>query len=212
MAAAVHGSPAVSHAVRAMLNACSPTWLTQPPTTDGRTDASTITPSDLPANLLGRSAGRTIDVGGLRGLEDEERRRRRRTPRRSTQVELVEGVDRATGGEARAAPANSAEDADGHRPEAPRRGAPTARCARAPAMSPTMHHARSPMGQDASGRPVGAVGSGGGPVVGGVLAGWPVPPPGPGRRRASSDRRASATPRRPRRGWRRRAARTAGPR
>jgi hypothetical protein len=27
------GRPAASHAVRVMLNACSPTWLTQPPTT-----------------------------------------------------------------------------------------------------------------------------------------------------------------------------------
>ena len=33
VAAAVNGRPAVSHAVRAMLNDCSPTWLTQPPTT-----------------------------------------------------------------------------------------------------------------------------------------------------------------------------------
>ena len=32
VAAVVIGMPAVSHAPRAMLNVCSPTWLTQPPT------------------------------------------------------------------------------------------------------------------------------------------------------------------------------------
>src|SRR4051812_42934556 len=32
VAAAERGSPAASHAVRVMLNACMPTWLTQPPT------------------------------------------------------------------------------------------------------------------------------------------------------------------------------------
>jgi hypothetical protein len=33
VAAVERGSPAASHAVRATLKACSPTWLTQPPTT-----------------------------------------------------------------------------------------------------------------------------------------------------------------------------------
>src|SRR5437879_7224729 len=32
VAATVSGNPEVSHAVRAMLNVCSPTWVTQPPT------------------------------------------------------------------------------------------------------------------------------------------------------------------------------------
>ena len=32
VAATSSGMPAESHAVRAMLNVCSPTWLTQPPT------------------------------------------------------------------------------------------------------------------------------------------------------------------------------------
>ena len=45
VAATPSGMPAASHAVRVTLNACSPTWLTQPPTTwpiSRRVDAAAL--------------------------------------------------------------------------------------------------------------------------------------------------------------------------
>ena len=61
VAATSSGSPALSHAVRAMLNVCSPTWLTQPP----------IDLADERGSMPDRSIDRALhvaeQVGGMHG-------------------------------------------------------------------------------------------------------------------------------------------------
>ena len=180
----------LSQAVRAMLKACSPTWLTQPPTT-WPTSAGSM-PGALDGGLLdggraGRRGGRwtgrrrasrrgcgrlrrsrhqtwaqpiRLAAGTTAAARRRRRpraraagRRRRRRPRRSSRGRARRRcrsgspvANRVT------APAKRAPSTPmAMVPRQPRLGAPTARRARPPAMRPTMHHARIPIGRDGSG-------------------------------------------------------------
>ena len=67
VAATVIGRPAVSHAVRAMSNDCSPTWLTQPPMTCPTSEGSIPVRSiSSESTVASRSAGCTVDRPPLR--------------------------------------------------------------------------------------------------------------------------------------------------
>jgi hypothetical protein len=79
VAATVSGSPAVSQAVRATLKLCSPTWLTQPPTTWPTSAGSMPVRSTSSAwTAPSRSAGCMVDSPPLRGRWGCGRHRRSR--------------------------------------------------------------------------------------------------------------------------------------
>ena len=59
VAAVDSGRPAASHAVRVTLKLCSPTWLTQPPTT------WSIAPGSMPGALDDRPLHRAEQLGGV---------------------------------------------------------------------------------------------------------------------------------------------------
>ena len=80
VAATVSGSPAVSHAVRAMLKDCSPTWVTQPPTT-WSTSAGSMPDRSMRAfwTAPSRSAGCMVESpppspadGAADGFDDDD--------------------------------------------------------------------------------------------------------------------------------------------
>ena len=67
VAAVVSGRPAANHAVRVMLNACSPTWLTQPPTTCSTSAGSMPVRSRIPfCTMPSNSPGCKVDKPPLR--------------------------------------------------------------------------------------------------------------------------------------------------
>ena len=80
VAAIVSGRPAASHAVRPMLNACSPTWLTQPPTTwsisagsmPGALDDRLLDGAEHLGRVHGGQATIALADGGADGIDDHD--------------------------------------------------------------------------------------------------------------------------------------------
>ena len=80
VAAVVRGSPAASHAVRVMLNACSPAWLTQPPTTcstsvgsmPGPLDECLLNEPEGLGRVHGGQAAVPLPDGSADGIDDHD--------------------------------------------------------------------------------------------------------------------------------------------
>src|ERR1700722_8421246 len=72
-AAVASGSPAPSHALRATLPDCSPTWLTQPATTCSTTSGATPAPSSSPRYTSPSRSGAWYEDSVPRRLPTAER-------------------------------------------------------------------------------------------------------------------------------------------
>ena len=117
VAAVAWGSPALSQAVRAMLNDCSPTWLTQPPTTwpisagsmPERATTSRCTCGQQVGGVHGGQAAATAADGRAHGFDDHDvrhaRQRTGRPPPPAKTERLARGRGVATPVRSGAAPA-----------------------------------------------------------------------------------------------------------